>query len=158
MQFLWDEVPRGTSLALVQKLRPCTQRGELKLTGLGGASMWRQDNPQVGRRAITYPPPTPQTLSPLLYVIFPPEPGEEGRQRWERAGLEVGLAYIPENTVDCFGKILWPEITCHVCSSVWICHSTDAVGEPGGGEGREQQRQAGSWPSSAPFGDKGPSC
>ena len=97
------------------------QRGELKLTGFGGASMWRQDNPQVGRRAITYPPPpSPQThtLSPLLYVIFPPGPGEEGRQRWERAGLEVGLAYILENTVDCFGKILWPEITCHVCSSV----------------------------------------
>ena len=45
MQFLWDEVPRGTNLALVQKLRPCTQRGELKLTGFGGASMWRQDNP-----------------------------------------------------------------------------------------------------------------
>lgn len=104
--------------------------------------MWRQDNPQVGRRAITYPPPTPHTLSPLLYVIFPPEPGEEGRQRWERAGLEVGLAYIPEYG-GCFGKILWPEITCHVCSSVWICHSTDAVGEPGGGGEGEGTAEAG---------------
>lgn len=52
----------------------------------------------------------------------------------EGAGLEVRLAYTPKNTVDCFGKISWPEITCHVCSSVWICHFTDAAGEAGGGE------------------------
>lgn len=45
-------------------------------------------------------------LPPIPCIVFPPGLGEEGGQRWERAGLEVGLAYIPENTVDCFGKIL----------------------------------------------------
>ena len=61
--------PTGTSLTLVQKLRPCTQEGELKVTGLGGVSIWRQDNSQVRRRAITYPLPRPPTLLLLSCVL-----------------------------------------------------------------------------------------
>lgn len=45
----------------------------------------------------------------------------------ERASLEVELACIPKKIVDCFGKILL-EIACRV--SVWICHFTNAIGEP----------------------------
>lgn len=61
--------------------------------------MWKQDNPLAERGALS-------PLTPPQYVVFPPGLGEEGGQRQKTAGLEVGLAYIPENTVDCFGKIL----------------------------------------------------
>lgn len=61
--------------------------------------MWRQDNPLAGRGTISSPP-FPQ------YVVFPPGLREEVGWGKERAGLELRLAYIPKNTVDCFGKNL----------------------------------------------------
>lgn len=128
------------------------------MTGLGELACGGKIILRSEEEPLTYPPPTPHTLSPLLYVVFLRKAWRRGEGRGEERGwpVEVGLAALFENTVDCFGKILWPEAISRLLLSVDLS-STDAVGEPGGGG--EGTAEAGWFLAIVgSFGDKGPSC